>query len=217
MIQKIHLHEVVPSFLEDVPAASVHSEVWRADLTFEKGKAYLVKADSGKGKTTLCSFLYGLRDDYPEGRIEFDGRDIREFSRREWAGLRRASFSSVFQGMLLFDELTSLENIRLKPRAAGMSEEDVLASFERLGLSEKVNARVRRLSFGQKQRVAFIRMLCQQADFLILDEPVSHLDDTNSAIMADMLRERIARDGSGLIVTSIGRDLPYEYDQIVHL
>lgn len=216
MIEKIALRQVVPSFLEDVPAASVHSEVWRADLTFEKGKTYLVKAESGKGKTTLCSFLYGLRDDY-EGLISFDGRDIRELSRREWALLRRASFSSVFQGMLLFDELTALENIRLKPRASGMSEGDVLQCFERLGLSEKVHARVRRLSFGQKQRVAFIRMLCQQADFLILDEPVSHLDDRNSAIMAEMLRERIARDGAGLIVTSIGRDLPYGYDRIVQL
>ena len=216
MIEKIALHQVVPSFLEDVPAASVHSEVWRADLLLEKGRAYLVKADSGKGKTTLCSFLYGLRDDY-EGEISFDGRDIRGFTRREWAGLRRSAFSSVFQGMLLFDELTALENIRLKPRAEGMSEADVLACFERLGLSEKVHARVRRLSFGQKQRVAFIRMLCQKADFLVLDEPVSHLDDRNSAIMADMLRERIARDGSGLIVTSIGRDLPYGYDRIVHL
>ena len=60
-------------------------------------------------------------------------------------------------------------------------------------------------------------MLCQAADFLIMDEPVSHLDDTNSGIMADMLHERIAKDGAGLIVTSIGRDLPYDYNRIVHL
>lgn len=216
MIRQIHLQQVVPSFLEEVPADKVVSEVWRSDLLFEKGKTYLVRADSGKGKTTLCSFLYGLRRDYT-GTICFDGADIRGLSKTEWARLRRESFSSVFQGMLLFDELTALENIRLKPMASGMAEADVIRCFGRLGLAEKVNARVQRLSFGQKQRVAFIRMICQQADFLVMDEPVSHLDDTNSAIMADMLRERIDRDGSGLIVTSIGRDLPYDYDRIIRL
>lgn len=216
MIRQIHLQKVDPVFLWDVPDKSVVSEVWRSDLLFEKGQAYLVKADSGKGKTTLCSYIYGLRNDYT-GTITFDGRDIRELTHREWAALRRESFSSVFQGMLLFDELTALENIKLKPMADGMSEQDVIACFERLGLAEKVHSRVQRLSFGQKQRVAFIRMLCQAADFLIMDEPVSHLDDSNSAIMADMLRERIARDGAGLIVTSIGRDLPYDYNRVVRL
>ena len=216
MISQIHLQQVVPFFLEDVPADQVHSEVWRSDLLFEKGQAYLVRADSGKGKTTLCNFIYGLRKDYT-GKITFDGNDIRKFSHRQWSQLRRESFSSVFQGMLLFDELTALENIHLKPMASGMSDEDVIRCFDRLGLSEKVHSRVKRLSFGQKQRVAFIRMLCQAADFLIMDEPVSHLDDTNSGIMADMLHERIAKDGAGLIVTSIGRDLPYDYNRIVHL
>lgn len=216
MISQIHLQQVVPFFLEDVPADQVHSEVWRSDLLFEKGQAYLVRADSGKGKTTLCNFIYGLRKDYT-GKITFDGNDIRKFSHRQWSQLRRESFSSVFQGMLLFDELTALENIRLKPMVSGMSEEDVIRCFDRLGLLKKVHSRVKRLSFGQKQRVAFIRMLCQAADFLIMDEPVSHLDDTNSGIMADMLRERLARDGAGLIVTSIGRDLPYDYNRIVRL
>ena len=161
MIRQIHLQQVVPAFLEEVPADKVHSEVWRSDLLFEKGQSYLVRADSGKGKTTLCSYLYGLRRDYT-GTITFDGTDIRKFSHRQWSRLRRESF-------------------------------------------------------GQKQRVAFIRMLCQAADFLVMDEPVSHLDDTNSQIMADMLHERISRDGAGLIVTSIGRDLPYDYNRIVHL
>lgn len=216
MIEAIQLQQVVPSFLEDVAPESVHSELWRSDLVFEKGKSYLVRADSGKGKTTLCSFIYGLRNDY-EGTIRFNGQDIRELSKRQWAGLRRESLSSVFQGMLLFDELTALENIRLKPMAEGLALSDVGACFERLGLSEKLHSRVQHLSFGQKQRIAFIRMLCQKADFLLMDEPVSHLDDTNSAIMAQMLRERIARDGAGLVVTSIGRDLPYEYDRVISL
>jgi len=216
MIGAIQLQNLVPSFLEEVPPQAVSSEVWRSDLVFEKGKSYLLRADSGKGKTTLCSFVYGLRSDYT-GTIRFDGRDIRTLGPRDWAALRREALSSVFQGMLLFDELTALENIRLKPMAEGLDRAEIEACFERLGLADKLHAKVRCLSFGQKQRVAFIRMLCQKADFLLMDEPVSHLDDGNSAVMAQMLRERIERDGAGLVVTSIGRDLPYDYNRVLSL
>ena len=73
------------------------------------------------------------------------------------------------------------------------------------------------MSLGQQQRVAFVRALCQPTDFILLDEPVSHLDNDNAVVMAQMLRERVQRDGLGLIVTSIGYRLPYEYDRILQL
>ena len=54
-----------------------------------------------------------------------------------------------------------------------------IALFETLGISEKVNEKAGKLSFGQQQRVAFIRALCQPFDFIFLDEPISHLDEEN--------------------------------------
>ena len=63
------------------------------------------------------------------------------------------------------------------------------------------------LSFGQQQRVAFIRSLCQPFDFIFLDEPISHLDDENSAIMSQLLMEETEKQGAGVIVTSIGKHL----------
>ena len=70
---------------------------------------------------------------------------------------------------------------------------------------------------GQQQRVAFVRGLCQPADFFFLDEPVSHLDDGNGQIMARILKEEAARQGAGVIVTSIGKHLPLEYDRVLSL
>jgi ABC-type phosphate/phosphonate transport system ATPase subunit len=54
--------------------------------------------------------------------------------------------------------------------------------------------------------------LCQPFDFILADEPVSHLDDDNSRIMGELLMEEANRQGAGIIVTSIGHhmDLPYE-------
>jgi ABC-type transport system involved in cytochrome c biogenesis ATPase subunit len=60
-------------------------------------------------------------------------------------------------------------------------------------------------------------MMCQKADFWMLDEPVSHLDVGNAGIMVQMLEHEISRTGTGLIVTTIGHDLPYKYDKLLML
>lgn len=73
------------------------------------------------------------------------------------------------------------------------------------------------MSFGQQQRVAFVRALCQPFDFIFLDEPISHLDDGNSKVMADILCEEIGKRGAGAVVTSIGKHLPLEYDRVLSL
>jgi ABC-type transport system involved in cytochrome bd biosynthesis fused ATPase/permease subunit len=73
------------------------------------------------------------------------------------------------------------------------------------------------MSFGQQQRVALIRALCQPIDFLLLDEPVSHLDEANSNIMRDVIVRELGRQGAGLIATSIGKHMDMEYDKILHL
>jgi len=80
-----------------------------------------------------------------------------------------------------------------------------------------MNEQTARLSFGQQQRVAFIRSLCQPFDFIFLDEPVSHLDDGNGTVMGNLLTEEAGRQGAGVIVTSIGKHLQLHYDSILKL
>jgi putative ABC transport system ATP-binding protein len=87
----------------------------------------------------------------------------------------------------------------------------------KLGLQNRLDTPCARLSLGQQQRVAFVRTLAQPADFFLLDEPISHLDMANAEIMSAMLKERQQKDGAGVIVTSIGNRLPYEYDNIIKL
>lgn len=89
--------------------------------------------------------------------------------------------------------------------------------FERLGIGDKLNAKVGRMSFGQQQRVAMMRALVQPFDFILADEPISHLDDTNSAIMADIMMTEAKRQGAGVIVTSIGKHMELDYDKVYKL
>jgi ABC-type multidrug transport system ATPase subunit len=73
------------------------------------------------------------------------------------------------------------------------------------------------MSYGQQQRVALIRALCQPYDFLFLDEPISHLDDRNSDIMRDIILREAKMSGAAVVATSIGKHMNIEYDKILRL
>ncbi|MCI5663876.1 MAG: ATP-binding cassette domain-containing protein [Mediterranea sp.] len=214
-MNSIHLQHTLPQVFAD--RNIVVSEVWHQDLTLRKGEHYLLEAASGTGKSSFCSYLYGYRQDY-QGIICFDEKNIRGFSTDEWVEVRRRSLSILFQELRIFPELTALENIRLKNQLTGWKKKkEILTLLERLGIADKKEEKAGKLSFGQQQRVAFVRSLCQPFDFILLDEPISHLDDENAAIMAQLLTEEADRQGAGIIVTSIGKHLPMHYDRVWNL
>ncbi len=211
----ITLHNVLPKVFADAPPTG--SEVWQTDVELRRGQTYLIEASSGGGKSSLCGYLYGNRRDY-QGTISFDGRNIDTLSRREWSRLRRVSLAMMMQDLRLFPELTALENVLLKNNITNvMTRPRIVELFERLGVGDKLGEPVAKLSFGQQQRVAFVRTLCQNADFMLLDEPVSHLDDANAAVMSQILREHAMRSGAGVIITSIGKHFDMPYNKILAL
>ncbi len=211
----IELKRTLPRVFAD--RGDVRSEVWQQDCTFERGKRYLVEAASGTGKSSLCSFIYGYRRDY-EGVIGFDGKDIRGISPQGWTEVRRRSLSLLFQELRIFPELTAMENVLLKNQLTGFKgKKEIVGLLEALGVAEKRDERMGRLSYGQQQRVAFVRALCQPFSFILLDEPISHLDAENGARMAQLLTEEAGRQGAGVIVTSIGKHLELDYDRVLKL
>ena len=195
----------------------IHSDIWLQELAFEKGHLYLVEASSGTGKSSLCSYLYGHRSDYL-GTIMFDDRDIRTFSISEWTRLRQQNLSLLWRELRLFPELTAWENVEIKNRLTKYKKKKEITSwFEELGIADKLHTKVGLMSFGQQQRVALMRALCQPFDLLMADEPISHLDDNNAQQMSDLMLQEVQRQGAALIVTSIGKHISIHYDQILHL
>ena len=214
-MKHIGLHSVLPqAFAHE---SDLHSEVWNCDVVFERGRKYLIEAGSGMGKSTLCSYLIGYRHDY-SGQLLFDGKDAKVMTVFDWGELRRNQVSYLFQELRLFPELTALENVSIKNRLTShVSSAQVNEWFERLEIADKRDVRIGRMSFGQQQRVALIRALAQPFDFMLLDEPVSHLDDHCARAMASLLSEEVARQGAGVIATSIGKHLELDYDKILKL
>ena len=111
-----------------------------------------------------------------------------------------------------------MENVLIKNQLTGFkSKEEITEWFDALGIGDKLDAKIGRMSFGQQQRVAMIRALVQPFDFILVDEPISHLDETNSRIMGEIMMGEARRQGAGVIVTSIGKHIDLPYEHILHL
>lgn len=214
-MQSITLSDVLPRVFAD--RSDIRSQVWRTDLRLESGKKYLIMAESGGGKSSLCAYIYGYRTDY-EGVIRFDNRSIGELSIAEWCNVRRKEIAYLPQELRLFPELTALENVELKNRLSRhKTTEQIAEMFDRLGIADKLNSPVGKLSIGQQQRVAIVRTLCQPCSFYLLDEPVSHLDAANNSIVAAMVAEEADRLGAGIIATSVGNNLDINAEEVLRL
>ncbi len=189
------------------------SAIWNAErIIFEQGKSYLVEAPSGKGKTTLLSTLYGIRRDY-RGTVALDGQDIRELKINDWPRIRQKRISYIFQGLELFDDLTARENILLKNSLTRqLPEKEIESMAEMTGIAPFLDRKAGLLSFGQKQRVAIIRALCQPFEFLLADECFSHIDQANSLNAFELLTTVCSRQGAGLIFTSLNHPGNFHFD-----
>ena len=214
-MDRIHLQKVIPQVFSQ--REDLVSEVWNHNVTFDKGKLYLVEAESGKGKSTFCSYILGYRRDY-SGAVLFDERNTSDFRVHDWVRMRRTHISYLFQELRLFPELTAMENVQIKNKLTGFkTETQIMDWFDRLGIGDKVDAKIGRMSFGQQQRVALIRALVQPFDFILADEPISHLDDNNSRIMGEIMMAEAKAQGAGVIVTSIGKHMNLDYEKTLKL
>lgn len=214
-MNKISFQKVLPNVFSE--RKDLNSDVWANDISFEKGHLYLVEADSGKGKSTFCSYIVGYRHDYT-GNVFFDDSDPLQYKVSQWVEMRRRHISHLFQELRLFPELTAMENVQIKNKLTGFkTEQQILEWFDMLGIADKINAKVGRMSFGQQQRVAMIRALVQPFDFILADEPISHLDDRNADIMGHIMMGEARRQGAGVIVTSIGKHMNLNYERTVKL
>lgn len=214
-METIQFHSVLPQVFSQ--RTDLESEIWNQGVSFEKGHLYLVEADSGKGKSTFCSYILGYRHDY-SGSVMFDNEVTAQYQVKDWVEMRKRHISHLFQELRLFPELTAMENVEIKNKITDFqSKEQILKWFDMLGIADKVDAKIGRMSFGQQQRVAMIRSLCQPFDFILADEPISHLDDNNSRIMGDIMMTEAKRQGAGVIVTSIGKHMDLPYEKVVRL
>ena len=111
-----------------------------------------------------------------------------------------------------------MENIEIKNRLTDCkSTAWIKSTLQRLDIDAKADVPVRFLSVGQQQRVAIVRALCQPFDFLLIDEPVSHLDQRNNSIVASLIKEEAETNGASIIATSVGNKIDINFHSTLRL
>jgi ABC-type lipoprotein export system ATPase subunit len=205
----ITLKQLIPIPLKDRDLAL--SEIWDKDLLFESKNSYQIVANSGGGKTTLLHCLYGIRTDYT-GSIEYNNQTIKSI---KISDLRRNDISIVFQDLMLFQDLTGLENIQIKSTLTTSSKSiDWINQVALdLGVADQLNQKIAELSRGERQRIAIIRALSFDFKWLFLDEPFSHLDKTVTNKVITLINERLTELQAGLILVNIKKDDYFQYSK----
>ncbi|HEY4538584.1 MAG TPA: ATP-binding cassette domain-containing protein [Faecalibacter sp.] len=200
-MNQIKLNHIIPHPIKEF--GFDQSMVWNNDIVFEKGNYYQIVAPSGLGKSTLINIIYGDRTDYV-GELMFDDTSAKALKQKDWNEIRKTKLSYVFQGLHLFEELTLLENIQLKNGLTKhATEHQIKVWIEAVGLEKHLHQKAVHLSYGQRQRIAVIRAFCQPFDFMLLDEPFSHLDVINQNLLMDLIEIEAKKKKAGIIFTSL--------------
>ncbi len=211
----IILNNVMP-----IPLASIqHGEnsIWGNNVSLNASNHVLLNASSGKGKSTFTMTVIGLRKDY-EGSVLFNGMDIKKYSPLDWTAIRQNKISVIYQDLQLFPNLTVAENLIIKNSLTDVfSENEIVGMLEMLEIDNKWNQKCGLLSMGQQQRVAIVRGMLQPFEWLIMDEPFSHLDVENAKKSLNMIDARCRELNAGFVLTTLGDSHGYMYDQELKL
>jgi ABC-type lipoprotein export system ATPase subunit len=198
---QINLQGIVPDYIEIENING--SQVWGKNVTITKGEHLHIVAPSGRGKTSLIHFIYGLRKDFT-GSISYDDTDIKKLSTESFSSFRQNKISIIFQDLRFFEDLTARENLEIKRMLNPYHQPGAIDEMsKRLGVEKKLSQQLKTCSYGEQQRIAIIRSLMQPFDFLLLDEPYSHLDEANRKKAMELIYEECEKRNAAMIFADL--------------
>jgi putative ABC transport system ATP-binding protein len=200
-MMQIQLRNLIPDYIEK--EKRIASQIWSQDIFINKGEHLHIVAPSGSGKTSLMHFIYGLRKDY-SGSVFYDNTDIKKLSTESFSAFRQKKISIIFQDLRLFENETVNENIEIKRILDPYHRsEKIIEMAERLGIENKLDQVAKTCSYGEQQRIAIIRALMQPFEFLLLDEPYSHLDEANRQKAMELIYEECDKREAAMVFADL--------------
>ena len=184
-------------------------------LTFEiaDGEFVIFSGASGCGKTTLLNMIGGL-EKLSGGTILVDGIDISKRSNQ--LEYFRSKVGFLFQNFALVENKTVRQNLELV-RKKNRSEVSIEQAVERVGLSDKLDAKVYTLSGGEQQRIALARLMVKKCDLILADEPTGSLDKANAEKIMQILKALNTEQGKTVIMVTHDEELKKQGSRVIEL
>lgn len=185
--------------------------VENVNFSLEQAGIYIILGQNGAGKTTVLKCIEGINN-FKDGRIEIDGKDLKEYKRKELA----KTISYVPQNFNKI-QLTVYETIMLGRtsyitfKASKHDEEIVENLIKEFGLEKYAFRNFETLSGGEKQKVIIAMALAAEPKILLLDEPTSNLDIKNSLMIMNLIKDLVKTKNLTVLISMHDISLAYEF------
>jgi putative ABC transport system ATP-binding protein len=190
------------------------------DLEIEGGSTVAFTGPSGSGKTTLLHLVAGILAPQ-SGRITVDGCELTAMGAAARRHFRIRTIGLVFQEFELLEYLSVLDNVLLPYRISPALDLDrgvrdrALDLARRVGIAGLAGRLARRLSQGERQRVAICRAVLPQPRLLLADEPTGNLDAANKDNVLDIFFAYARDTETTLVAVTHDRDILERFDRVI--
>ena len=184
------------------------------NISMPKGQMLSIVGRSGCGKSTLLNIM-SLLDAPSSGEYEFCGQDVSQI--KDKSSFRCQNMGLIFQQFHLIPYLNALQNVLLAQfYHSVIDKDDALLLLDRLGLKSRAKHLPSELSGGEQQRLCIARALINDPALLLADEPTGNLDEENSLVVLEILKE-LKGEGKSIVLVTHDMELASCADRIITL
>ena len=200
----LRAEKISKEFIRETKSTNRFTAVQATDFSISGGQLAVITGRSGSGKTTFLNMLAGLLTP-TDGKIFFNDTDIYNLSDRELSRLRNQKTGFIPQGQTAIHSLNVTENILLPFTLYGEYDEAdgkyAYELMERLDIINLKDVYPSELSGGETRRMSIARALIKKPEIIFADEPTGDLDDENTRIVFEFLKDISVKGSSVIIVT----------------
>ena len=177
-------------------------------LNIKAGEMIAITGKSGCGKTTLLNCI-GQLESLTHGSITIEGEVLTKKNRKNFF---KNTVGFLFQNFALIDNETVKENLQMVTR----NQAEMLSLLKKFGMENFINCKVYKLSGGEQQRVALVRVMLKNPRLILADEPTASMDKDNAKIVVQTLK-KLNEQGKTVIVVTHDQDLLPNFTRVIDL